>query len=450
MRFLCFLFSAFLLASCGGGNALLYTFPEDAPASEDFYVSVDGSPYYVYPAPVADIVNLGIKGKVDFAVTPKATIERVDIRPKSAGVEYRVEGNTIFFSLSEPRLLSIEINGDTKRPLLLFANAPEENIPDRNDPNVLFFEGGKIHDTGRFEVQSGQTVYLAPGSIVLGSILSDSTEHVRITGRGMLSGSNFKKGESRMIELDRVKDVSVEGITIIDCKHWTIPLMGCEDVSIKGVKIVTGNDWDDGVDVVGSRNVTIDGCFIRTKDDCVAVKAGITYFTDFNTQFNVNNVTVKNCVCWNAEWGNGLEIGFETRADSIQNVTFENIDMIHVEGNPDMNEATFTIHNGDRAVVENVLYKDIRVEDPEVILIDFRILESRYSKDSIRGKIANVCFENISVVSKEPVRSNFVGFSEEADIRNIRIKNLVMNGKQVLSEADLNLHGEFVSDIVFE
>ncbi|MDD6210211.1 MAG: glycosyl hydrolase family 28 protein [Bacteroidales bacterium] len=452
MKFFSFFCLVLCLSACQSRNdsVILYTFPAEAPKSESYNVLINDVDYYVYPAPVADIVNFGIKGEVRIAVTPSVRINSVDIRPKSAKVKYEVDDNTIFITLSKPQFLSVEVNGDTKRPLLLFANAPETDIPDRNNPDVLFFEAGKMYDTGRFEVKSNQTVYFAPGSIVLGSIISDHTENVRVLGRGMLSGANFQKGESRMIELDRVKNVTVEGITIIDCKHWTMPLMGCDNVLIKDVKIVTGNDWDDGVDVVGSRNVTIDGCFIRTKDDCIAIKAGITYFTDFDTQFVVDNVTVKNCICWNAEWGNGLEIGFETRADTIKNVVFENIDMIHVEGNPVMDEATFTIHNGDRAVVENILYKNIRVEDPEILLVDFQIMESKYSKDTTRGKIANVRMEDITVTTKEPVRSKLIGFDENSDIRNVYIKNMTINGKKILSPEDMNLSEEFVTDVRFE
>jgi polygalacturonase len=71
----------------------------------------------------------------------------------------------------------------------------------------------------------------------------------------------------------------------------------------------------------------IDNCFIRTKDDCIAIKAGVNYFTDFESGGNVKNVTVQNSVFWNGTWGNGLEIGFETRAGTMENIVFRNLDM---------------------------------------------------------------------------------------------------------------------------
>jgi len=87
------------------------------------------------------------------------------------------------------------------------------------------------------------------------------------------------------------------------------------------------------------------------------VKSGVNYFTKFNSSFTVDNIVVQNSVMWNAIWVNGLEIGFEIRSDTIRNFNFSNCDLIHSEGP----EGTFTIHNGDRALVQNILYDNIRV-----------------------------------------------------------------------------------------
>jgi hypothetical protein len=37
--------------------------------------------------------------------------------------------------------------------------------------------------------------------------------------------------------------------------------------------------------------------------------------------YNVENVLVKNCVFWNAAWGNAIEIGFELSGD-VKNAKF--------------------------------------------------------------------------------------------------------------------------------
>ena len=81
----------------------------------------------------------------------------------------------------------------------------------------------------------------------------------------------------------------------------------------------------------------IRNCFIRTKDDCIAIKS-----TGDELRRGTRNIDVADCVFWNAEWGNALEIGFELRTDEIRDIVFEDCDVIHVEDG-----AVFSIHNGD-------------------------------------------------------------------------------------------------------
>jgi hypothetical protein len=155
----------------------------------------------------------------------------------------------------------------------------------------------------------------------------------------------------------------------------------------------------------------------------------VGYFTKFNNSFDVDDVVVKNSVLWNGVWGNGIEIGFETRTDTIKNVTFINCDLIHVEGP----EGTFTIHNGDRAYVKNIRYENIRVEDSRGYLIDFKILDSRYTKDKKKGFVDQVYFKDIYVEGEVFPTSLIMGFNEEHKINNVTIDNFFIHNKKVLS-----------------
>jgi hypothetical protein len=149
---------------------------------------------------------------------------------------------------------------------------------------------------------------------------------------------------------------------------------------------------------------------------------------------------------WNGVWGNALEIGFETRSDTIQNITFRNCDLIHTEGP----EGTFTIHNGDRAVVKNVLYEDIRVEDSRGWLIDFKILESQYSKDKQRGKIENIHFKNITVEGNVFPYSQLLGFDETHRISGVTLENFVIHGTKVTSTYNGMITTNYADEIMFK
>lgn len=411
------------------GKIITYEAPPGAESAPEFEVEVNGQKIFVYNTRPAAFAYFSFEGKVDVKVTFLAPVFNFDIRPKSRNIQAQQYRNQIQFSLDKPENLSVEINKNLKRPLFLFANPLETNIPDKNDKNVIFFEAGKIHYPGQVNIKSNQTVYIQGGAIVRGHFMTDKGKDIKILGRGILDNSQYLKGAHRPVEINECENVLIDGIILTESRHWSCASHGCKNVTYNNLKIVSDNDWDDGIDIVGSQKVMVTNCFIRTKDDCIAVKAGVNYFTKFNSSINVKDVTVQNSVMWNGIWGNGLEIGFETRSDTIQDVTFKNCDLIHVEGP----EGTFTIHNGDRAVIKNVLYENIRVEDSKGWLIDFKILFSQYSKDKQRGMIENVRFNNITVDGEVFPYSQLLGYDDSHRIKNITLENMVINGTKITS-----------------
>ncbi len=425
---LTFLFIAFA-SRLDAENLVTYEAPSGAEAAPEFELEVNGQPVFVYNSRCAAFAAFSFEGKINVKVTFASPVYNFDIRPKSRNIEAKLYRNQICFTLDKPENLSIEINKNLKRPLFIFANPPETNMPDKLDKNVIFFEKGKIHTPGEVMVNSNQTVYIEGGAIVRGHIMTDQGRNVKIMGRGILDNRLYDRGEHRPIEINRCDSVLIEGIIIAESRHWTCASTASKHVTYRNLKIVSSNDWDDGIDIVGSQHVLVDNCFIQSKDDCIAIKAGVNYFTNFNSSFNVNDVVVQNSVMWNGVWGNALEIGFETRTDTIQNITFRNCDIIHVEGP----EGTFTIHNGDRALVRNVLYDNIRVEDAQGWLIDFKILFSQYSKDNQRGKIENIHFRNITVEGEHRPSSQMLGFSDDFGIKNVTLENFLMHGVKVNS-----------------
>ncbi len=425
---------------------VVYPAPEGAEAAPEFELEVNGKPVFVYNTRNAAFAYFSFDGKIDIKVTFLSPVYSHDIRPKNRMIKSECYRNQVLFSIERPENLSIEINRNLKRPLFIFANPLENDIPDKSDKNVIFFETGKIHYPGEVSIKSNQTVYIEGGAIVRGHFMTDQGRNIKILGRGILDNRLYNRGEHRPIEINRCKDVLIEGIILTESRHWSCASTASEKVTYNNLKIVSSNDWDDGIDIVGSRNIVVNNCFIQTKDDCIAIKAGVNYFTDFNSSFTVDDVVVQNSVLWNGVWGNGLEIGFETRADTIRNITFRNCDLIHVEGP----EGTFTIHNGDRALVKNIIYEDIRVEDSRGWLIDFRILNSQYSRDKIRGRIEDVYFKNIRVEGDTFPYSQLLGFDEISRIKGVTLENFIIHGIKVTSTYNGMITTIHADDIVFK
>jgi hypothetical protein len=107
--------------------------------------------------------------------------------------------------------------------------------------------------------------------------------------------------------------------------------------------------------------------------------------------------------------GNAFEIGFETQTVFMENITFKNGNLIYVE----RPQGTFIVHNGDCAVIKDVRYEYIRIEDGRGWLIDFKIEDLRYSKNLKRRGIENIKFKNITLEAENFPYSQPLGYNEE-------------------------------------
>jgi hypothetical protein len=98
-------------------------------------------------------------------ITYQGTLHSVKIRPgidSRALQNYSLSGNTISFTLTDSRYLSIEVN-DQLYPLFLFADTIETVRP--SDYDVVF--GAGVHTIGsQYALSSGQRVYIEGGAVV--------------------------------------------------------------------------------------------------------------------------------------------------------------------------------------------------------------------------------------------------------------------------------------------
>jgi hypothetical protein len=188
---------------------------------------------------------------------------------------------------------------------------------------------------------------------------------------------------------------------------------------------------------------------LKNNDDCIAVKAivgGDYAFADSDPARDVFNVRVERCIFWNDRAGNVMEIGFETRCDSIRDVVFRDIDVIAAHGYG----GVFTIHNGDRAVVHDVLYEDIRVEHMYDRMVDFQVLHSRYSKDAERGRIRNVTLRRVRTLPDQYNTLNLIGgYDESHTVEGICFDDVRIGDVLVRGPDDLALFTRHAGNITY-
>lgn len=457
-------FFLLLVGSCQLQAQQLTTYPapDSARRAADFGVTVNGQPVFVYDNAVSAMAQFSFAGSVTVEITSTHDLRWVDIRPKNRAIPVSVTANKITFRLTEPGQFSIERNGEHNRPLYIFAAPPETDVPKPNAPNVRYFAPGKIYDVGTLTLKSNETLYIAGGAIVRGNILATDAQQVGIRGRGILDASSLKEGP--LIRFWRCKQVAVEGITVVNSPGWTLVLLDCDTVSIRNHNQVCWRNGSDGIDLVGTSHVRISDCFLRNNDDNIVVKSFSinpeTFYSQPGKGRDVTDILVERCVIWNMPWGNALEIGFELRCRTVNAITFRNCDLIHVDRG-----AALSIHNGDEATVENILYDNIRVEDAPHKLIDLAVFWSQYSTDRpatqeertrqymqgawdgvlrvpagqevtharSRGRIRNITFRNVAVTDGQFPYSILYGYDAQHPVENVRFENLTIHGKPIQS-----------------
>ena len=439
---------------------------------------------------LASFASFTIDGPVTVLVTPKREFKNVVIRPLSKKISFQRNGSTLTFQLPGPGFYTVELDG-VHGALHLFAEGPKEYSVVQGQENVIFYGPGVYHP-GIIQLSSGQTLYLAEGAVVYGSIQAKHADNIRILGRGILDNSENKEeilypvetsnGEvavnnairTHTVQLEYCKNVEIDGITIRDSLVYNIRPICCETLRISDVKII-GN-WrynTDGIDMHNCYDTVIRHCFIRTFDDSICVK-GFDYTQNPEELRSLNarqsrfeNILVEDCVIW-CDWGRALEIGAETRADEICNVTFQNCDVIHVV------HGALDVQNVDYARVHDITYHDIRVEcdgvqqtpgfqssdemsyqeNPNSTYLPLLMSASVFFHPEYcvgspeRGENYHITFSDIQVTSDQMPKSRFWGYDQHHQTRDITIERLSFNGNPICDWEEANIEvGEFASNV---
>ncbi|MGE5557095.1 MAG: glycosyl hydrolase family 28 protein [Bacillota bacterium] len=437
-----------------GSKVFPYQYPRSCPRSKEYEVSVNGEPIVVYQTSTAAFACVSFEGRVAVEVKTKFPVSKAQIRPLARGIQAAVDGCAVEFYLERPMCLFIDIEGGDA--LYFFGNPPELDAPSPDDANVRYFKAGQIYEVGELKLGNDEILYIEGGAIVRGCIRSTGAKNVGIRGFGILDGS-FTEGLSnfrRLALFEQCEDVTVQDVILIEPLSWMLVLGACRGVRVSNIKEIGKVVGSDGVDIVGSRDVLVEACFIANNDDCVAIKS--IFFdkqrfpgrTDWGG--DVENVLVRACVFLNGQAGNAMEIGHELRTDSISNITFRDCDVLSVHGFG----AVFSIHNADRAVISGVLYEDIRIEHCFDRFIDFRVMRSRWGRDERRGRIRDIRLKNIhwrrTVFNEGYTLSLISGFNADHTVENVIIEDLYIDGQKTTNPDDIALYTKYAKGIVMK
>jgi polygalacturonase len=216
--------------------------------------------------------------------------------------------------------------------------------------------------------------------------------------------------------------VLIDGLTVNTC-----PVGASDGVTLRNVKSISHPAWGDGLNVFASQNVLYDRVFCRNSDDCTTAYASRKGFFG-----NCRNVTMRNATLW-ADVAHPIFIGIHgnaERGDTIENLHYENIDILG-QAEPQVDyQGCLAINCGDNNLVRNVTFDNIRIEQIEQgSILQVKVgYNQKYCTAPGRG-VENVTFRNIRYKGHQPYLSIVNGYSEERKVKGVTFEGIKINGR---------------------
>jgi hypothetical protein len=312
------------------------------------------------------------EGAVSVRVTVAFEVREHVVRPLCRAVPSDRKGNTILLTLDDgTRNAALEVNGEARKPLLLFTTPPDRNPPAKGPGRKPLPGGGVYFGPGLYphehiDIRDADrpVIYVAPGAVVDAHVELIGCRGFTLAGGGII---HCPKGEPDGVPLkiDRCSGEVRDVLLASREENWTVWLHGSDGVAFNNARVV--GEIRDGIDPINTRNATLIGCYIQGHDDATSVK-GLQWAGDKP----VEHVLFVDCIMNNMGGGWGLcRFAMEQNAPRIHDVQFRNCDVIHNLANrakPDYghwSEGVFQIKpvEGKCGGISSVLLDGIRVED---------------------------------------------------------------------------------------
>jgi hypothetical protein len=280
-----------------------------------------------------------------------------------------------------------------------------------------------------------QWVYLSPGSYIKGAFQFQSTDNMKVTGFGVLSGEKYVYEADtnnsyhhtnnnqcwltclKMLRFNsdysKEQHLDLHGITISEPSYYSFIVYGDEQtfhMSVQFYHQIGSWYWQtDGLEIY--QGSTMKNCFLHSNDDVLKI---------YHSDVIVNNITI-----WKNENGPVIQWGWSPR--TMNNITIDQIDIIH-------NRIWWSDIKHNTCLINSAtFYADTEstdTADPNQLIKDLNILNIRsegmnpcairiYSLSSFQSiTIENLWIEEWNQLDKYPQISLFKAYTDK-------------NGKQV-------------------
>ena len=414
--------------------------------------------------------SFDLKGKVKVYLQCSFNpLDDVTIRPLGMNIPYEVDRSrfVISFWIDTPGQYVIETR---YRVFHLFVNELQE--VDLNGA-IVFKKGihnkdndSRISKDNVIYVHNDERIYLEDGALIQAKFAANGASNFSISGPGIIDGSIFPRNPNEgtatiPLDLSFCTNFSLSDFSIMDPAGWAYNLYFCDGVTIQNTKTISSRSNGDGISVQSCKNVTVDGCFLRTWDDTLVVKNYVDYRNQ--NEGSTEHISFSNCILV-TDLAQSMEIGYETIGEKMEDISFSNITVLHAYHKPVM-----SIHNGNNAKIKDVRYQGITVEDCSIgkgdgtpYLFDFDCSYSPTWSDNHKktalGEIDGVEVSNVLVLQgidnpKVKVSGSLEtrsGYPQEAHcVKNVTFKNVSIYGES-LDDSYPYINKEFAENVNFK
>ncbi|MBR3942093.1 MAG: hypothetical protein IKJ55_01945 [Clostridia bacterium] len=333
--------------------------------------------------------------------------------------------------------------------------------PEFSDNQIAYFEKGEHKNIGAMHLKPGMKLYLAPGAVLDAKIqtigVTDNPNGIKVYGRGVLetrksTNTGIKKG----IYFENCKNVVIEGIGSRNAREWQTLYVNCSDFVIKNTNTMAILLNNDGIDLDGVDNFTIEDNFIMSADDCFGWH-GVDYekiaTADHPYGRPTYNVTAKNNIMYNLI-GNAIRFGSSAEQEKMYDIQIYDTYVLSKAGYG----LAITIH--DWAEVSDVLVENLYVEEGTsdfngVLLVEVVQTSASRTEEgkalpsgltSPAGNVKNVTIRNVKAPwngSKQPITLG--GYDKTHTVTGITFENVIIQ-----KNADRYTGGQGTSPITKE
>jgi hypothetical protein len=358
-------------------------------------------------------------------ISKNRKFKAASIRPDYRGTIANVQNDsTVQFLLFQPENVSVELDGDITNNLLVFTSKPSvskeeaEKQAKAQGRKFQYYGPGFYDKEDTIFVASNTTLYLDGGAYLTATFAINDAHDVSILGRGIARPERGYEGA----HVYRSKNVLIDGLVLNTC-----PIGESQNVTLHDVRSISHPSWGDGLNVFGgSSDILFDRVFCRNSDDCTTA-----YATRKGFKGSTHNITMRNSTLW-ADVAHPIFIGIHgnaERGDTIENLRYENIDILG-QAEPQVDyQGCLAINCGDNNLVRNVVFDNIRIEQIEQgSIAQVKVgYNQKYCAAPGRG-VENVTFRNVRYKGIPPSLSIINGYNDERKVKGITFEGIKING----------------------